>query len=376
MSFLKQEVTMPKFSVPKLSFGKPARRSSHPRRSGGGRPTAVTGLEISATQLIAAQAEIAGGQIVAQRVVSHPIAPNIVRDGVVLDAQALTAALRECFKEHKLGRRVRIGLATPRTVLRVIDLPPLAEEDVAAALLVQAQDRIPMPLDRAVLDHQTVGLVDTPDGQRLQVIVVATERAAVDVLLDATRAAGLRAEGIDLSVFAAIRAVSGAEPPRGPLLYVQLGDLVNLAIAESGVCRFTRQAPQGLAFVLQRLAELRECTAAEAYALVLSAAGPYETADPDDVRAVGALLGQVATELGSELRATAEFYGTQSGLTVSEGIVTGALAPLRGFVPALAAASGLELTCGEVHTEAGVHLDVDPRVAPVAVGLCAGSVGR
>ena len=386
MSFLKQEVKMPKLSMSRPSLRKPSlpkrgsetpsRRSSHPRRPAGGRATAVTGLEISATQLIAAQAEIAGGRIVAQRVVSHPLPADIVREGVVLDAPALAAQLREFFREHKLGRRVRVGLATPRTVLRVIDLPPLPEEDVAAALLVQAQDRIPMPLDRAVLDHQTVGLIDTPDGQRLQVIVVATERAAVDVLLEATRGAGLRAEGIDLSVFAAIRAVSGAEPPRGPLLYVQLGDLVNLAIAESGVCRFTRQAPQGLAFILQRLAELRDCTIAEAHALLLSAAGPFETADPEDVRAVGALLGQVAAELGSELRATAEFYGTQSGLTVGEGIVTGALAPLRGFVPALADASGLELTCGEVHTAPDTLLDVDPRVAPVAVGLCAGSVGR
>ncbi len=37
-----------------------------------------------------------------------------------------------------------------------------------------------MPLDRAVMDFHKVGLVDTPEGQRLRVIVVVTEREGVD----------------------------------------------------------------------------------------------------------------------------------------------------------------------------------------------------
>ncbi len=380
MSFLKKEVTLPKLGVPKLP-----RRPSHPAPAAPrrglpavSRGSGVTGLEIGASQMIAAEARLTDGRIVARRTVVRDLPSGLVRDGVVLDAEALGEQLREMFAGTRLSRRVRVGLATPRTVLRVIDLPPLAEADISAALKLQAQDRIPMPLDRAVLDHQTIGLVDTPDGPRMRVIVVATERAAVDTLLDTLRRAHLKPAGIDLSVFAAIRAVSSAEPVPGPVLYAQLGDLVNLAIAESGVCHFTRQAPQGLAFVLQRLVDRRGGSLAEAQALLFAAAGG-DLADAALAagREGGALLGQVATELGSELRAAAEFYGTQAGATVSEGIVTGALAPLRGFVPALAEASGLELRCGEVQTvEGGALDDVDLRVAPVAVGLCVGSLER
>ncbi len=380
MSFLKKEVTLPKLSLPTFS-----RRPSHPaaapaprrRRSPGVRGSGVTGLEIGASQMIAAEARLSEGRIVARRAVVRDLPSGLVRDGVVLDAETLGDELRAMFNGSRLSRRVRVGLATPRTVLRVLDLPPLAEADIPAALQLQAQDRIPMPLDRAVLDHQTVGLVDTPDGQRMRVIVVATERAAVDTLLEALRRAHLKPVGIDLSVFAAMRAVSEPEPVTGPVLYAQLGDLVNLAIAESGVCRFTRQAPQGLAYVLQRLVELRGGSLAEAHALLFTAAGSdSDDADPEDMRAVGRLLGQVATELGSELRAASEFYGTQAGATVGEGIVTGTLAPLRGFVPALAEASGLELRCGEVQTVERALDELDPRVAPVAVGLCVGSLER
>ena len=371
MSFLTKEVTLPKLRLPQLTtptFRPPRRSAPTPRVNG------VVGLEIGATQAIAAQARLEDGRIVAEQVAARPLAPGLVRNGLVVDGDALVAELRELFAEHKLGRRVRVGLATPRTILRVIDLPPLDEADVRIALPMQAQDRIPMPLERAVLDHQTVGLVDTPEGQRLRVIVVATEREPVDTLLGVLRSAGLRPEGIDLSVFAAMRAVSGAAPEEGPVLYAQLGDLVNLAIADSGVCKFTRQAPQGLGLVLERLAEQRGGSLQDAHALLLAAAGDDQgQSTREDISEVGALLARVATELGSELRAAAEFYGNQSGQSVGHGIVTGALAPLTGFVPALTEASGLDLISGEATVaDDGALGGCDPRVAAVAVGLAVG----
>ena len=251
-----------------------------------------------------------------------------MRDGLVTDSDQLAAELKRLFAEHKFSKRVRVGLATPRTVLRVIDLPPLEDKDIRTALKVQAQERIPMPLDRAVLDFQKVGLVDTPEGQRLRVIVVATEREGVDQLLDTLRRAGLKPEGIDLSVFSVIRALGHLRQDDGPVLYAQLGDLVNIAIAEIGVCRFTRQAPQGLAMVLGRLAENRGIPVEQAHAIL-------NGADTDDVHdgdlPAADLLKRTAMELGSELRAAAEFYSSQfdSGI-VTTGVVAGALAPLPG----------------------------------------------
>ncbi|MGH2896706.1 MAG: pilus assembly protein PilM [Solirubrobacteraceae bacterium] len=364
MSVLNKQLSMP--SLPSLKLRKPSRPA---RRS-----ATVTGLEIGATHAIAAQARLQGGQIVAERVAARSLPSGLMRDGLVTEPERLAAELKSLFAEHKLSKRVRVGLATPRTVLRVIDLPPLDEKDIRTALMMQAQERIPMPLDRAVMDYQTVGLVDTPDGQRMRVIVVVTEREGVDQLLDTLHRAGLKPEGIDLSVFSVIRALSHLEQSEGPVLYAQLGDLVNIAIAEGGVCRFTRQAPQGVAMVLGRLAESRGIPVDEARALLLGN-GAGEVLDDGDLT-VADLLKRTAAELGSELRAAAEFYSTQFGAIVGTGIVAGPLAPLPGFVEALAAASGLELTCGEVIAASADALgDVDGRIAPVATGLAVGELG-
>ena len=379
---------MPKLRRPSLPSrpsrpsraSRPARRSRpsvHLRAPSRRTPT-VTGLEIGATQAIVAQARLENGQIVTERAAARALPHGLMSEGLVTAPDRLAAELRELFAEHGFSKRVRVGLATPRTVLRVIDLPPLEEKDIRAALLMQAQERIPMPLDRAVMDFHTVGLVDTPDGRRLRVIVVVTEKEGVERLLDTLKLAGLKPEGIDLSIFAVIRALASVRETPGPVLYAQLGDLVNIAIAESGVCRFTRQAPQGLTVVLERLAEMRAIPIDEARILLHGLGRPR----PDGAAAGGdqdifALLGRIAAELGSELRAAAEFYSTQFGSgVVSAGVVTGQLAPVPGFVDSLAAASGLELICGEVTAARADALGgVDARLAPVASGLAVGELG-
>jgi type IV pilus assembly protein PilM len=362
MSVLKKQIAMP--SLPSVRVRKPSRRVA-----------TVTGLEIGATQAIAAQARLEDGGILAERVAARPLPPGLMRDGLVTDPDRLAGELKALFAEHKFSKRVRVGLATPRTVLRVIDLPPLDDKDIRTALVMQAQERIPMPLDRAVMDFQKVGLIDTPGGQRLRVIVVVTEREGVDQLLDTLRRAGLKPEGIDLSIFAVIRALGKMDVTHGPVLYAQLGDLVNMAIAEADVCRFTRQAPQGLAMVLGRLAENRGIPVDEAHALLLQ--GGEADAQHDGDLPVADLLARTAAELGSELRAAAEFYATQFGTgAVTAGVVAGPLAPLPGFIPALAAASGLDITCGEVNLAApGALRDVDGPLAPVATGLAVGELG-
>ena len=78
-------------------------------------------------------------------------------------APALTEALKAMWAEHDLPKRVRLGIANQRIVVRTLDLPPLDDEKaLAAAVRVEAPDHIPMPMDEAVLDFQSLGIVDDP----------------------------------------------------------------------------------------------------------------------------------------------------------------------------------------------------------------------
>jgi type IV pilus assembly protein PilM len=152
------------------------------------------------------------------------------------------------FREARMDKRVRVGVANQRTVLRTLELPPLTDrKELATAVRFQAEDQVPMPLESAVLDFHALGVIDTPAGPRQRVIVVAAQRDMVERLLDAVRGAGLRPEGIDLSAFALIRSLYRAdEQHAGRVLYLNVGGLTNMAIAEGVVCRFTRVVGGGL----------------------------------------------------------------------------------------------------------------------------------
>jgi type IV pilus assembly protein PilM len=240
-----------------LSFGR--------RGSGAG----LVGLDIQPGYVAAVQADV-NGSIAIRHAVAAPLAPDTIREGEVLDESLLSETLRQIFKDDRLSNRVRLGVANQRTVLRVLELPPVTDQkELAAAVRFQAEDQIPMPLSNAVLDYQSLGLIDTPNGERQRVAVVAAQRDMVEKLLSAVRDAGLRPEGVDLSAFALIRSLYRAETgSQGRVLYLNVGGLTNMAIAEGLVCRFTRVVGGGLEAMASEIAERRGIPLTEARALL------------------------------------------------------------------------------------------------------------
>jgi len=236
-----------------------------------GRPSRadVVGLDIQPGFVAAVRARV-NGSILAEQAAALPLPGDAVRDGEVMDEDALSDVLRELFAKSGLSRRVRVGVANQRTVLRTLELPPVTDEkELAAAVAFQAQDQVPMPLSNAVMDFHPLGIVDTPAGPRQRVVLVAAQRDMIERLLAAVRRAGLSPQGVDLSAFALIRSLYRPDPGEpGRVLYLNVDGLTNLAIAEGTVCRFTRVVGSGLEGMASELAERRSIVLTEARALL------------------------------------------------------------------------------------------------------------
>ena len=71
---------------------------------------------------------------------------------------------------------------------------------------------------------------------------MAARRKMIETLLEAVKAAGLKAEGVDLDAFALVRAlaVDTDEPDPGARVFCHLGGVTNLAVAVGTNCFFTR----------------------------------------------------------------------------------------------------------------------------------------
>jgi type IV pilus assembly protein PilM len=388
---------MPSLSNPNLSL-KFARRGSR------GGPMLV-GLDIQPGYVSAVQARV-NGSIVVQQAAGSPLPPDTVREGEVLDGGALTETLREMFRDSRLDKRVRVGVANQRTVLRTLELPPLTDrKELATAVRFQAEDQVPMPLDSAVLDFHPLGVVDTPAGPRQRVIVVAAQRDMIERLLAAVRGAGLRPEGVDLSAFALIRSLHRAdEEHAGRVLYLNVGGLTNMAIAEGTVCRFTRVVGGGLESMASDIAErhgiklhdARELLAAvdlEEDAVVApspygSSATPAESdealaelggapAESDgatserpaiDARPV---LASGVREIAGEVRNSLDFHRSQDGGgEVSSIVLSGPALQISGFASALQAELRVPITPQTVGLhEEGAAGSVSAERLAIATGL-------
>src|SRR3954463_10523491 len=193
----------------------------------------VCGLPLEQSEAIAAVAGLDNGLAV-QRAAAVDLPLGAVRDGEVVDAELLGASLKRLFAEHKLPKRVRVGVSNQRTIMRTIDLPPLERDaEIAAAVRMHAPEHIAMPLDQALTDYQVLGLVDTPEGPRMRVVVVATDRESIERLLEALRVAGRRPAGVDLAAFALIRALHDrTREEEGAVLYAHVAGTTTMAIAE------------------------------------------------------------------------------------------------------------------------------------------------
>jgi type IV pilus assembly protein PilM len=338
---------------------------------------AVVGLDLDPGHIAAAEVTVNGSLSLTRGAVA-PLRPGIVRDGEVADVPALAEALKAFFADNRLSNRVRLGIANQRIVVRTLDLPPLEDEKaLAAAVKVQAPDHIPMPMDEAILDWQSLGSVETSSGQpRTRVVVVAVRREMVDRLVAATREAGLKLEGIDLSAFGMIRALAGGRKAQGAVLYVSIGGLTNVAVANASGCLFTRAAAGGLDAMVHTLSERRGLTLEHARQW-LSHVGlhaPLEAieGDPDLVAAARTVLEEGVHQSADTVRNSLNFYRMQeSAEQVEAGVLTGPAVAIPGFVESLSEQLRLPL---EPAVVASQDEDADLGRLTVAAGLAVENV--
>jgi type IV pilus assembly protein PilM len=331
----------------------------------------LVGLDIEPSAVTAAQVSV-NGSITIDRAAIVPLEAGVVRDGEVADVEALAEALRTLYRENKgLDKRVRIGIANAKIVVRTIELPPISDrKELETAVRFQAQDQIPMPLDAAVLDFHPLDIVDNGDGPRQRVLLVAARRDMVDRVLAAARAAGLRPEGIDLAAFAMIRALHRPGPEE-PVLYLSIGGLTNLAVAIGSRCLFTRVVGGGSEALAVELAERKALTLEHSRAWLehVGLTSPIQEVAGDEaiVTEARSVLQDGVRRIAVEARNSLDFHTAQDAQPqVGRVVLTGAALSIPGFAEALGAELGLPV---EALSLAGAPDEIGAGRLSVAAGL-------
>ncbi len=348
-----------------------------------GRRTAI-GLDIGTSSVRAAELALrsSGPELVHFGQIALP--EGALRDGEVVDGPAVTAAIRELWSGVKFShKKVTVGVANPRVVVRQVEVPYLKGGELRKALPMLVGDQVPIDIDQAVLDFAALEEIHTSDGARsLSGLLVAGVEEMIVRTVDAVMAAGLNPTVVDLNSFAVLRAIA-TTPGLGlnarPEAVVDIGaDLTNIVVHENGIPRFVRILLSGGRQVSHALVEDLGLTLIDAEQTKREI-GLAE--GPGPVAPAARSMSRAALELIEEIRGSLDYYSaTSSNGSVTRVVLSGGGARLRGFperlserlrVPVDVGSTLSGLSVGGTGLSAAQLGFVDP-IAAVPVGLALG----
>ena len=336
----------------------------------------VVGLDIGTTAVRAAEVSVRRGQVVLERIGQAGLPGGAVVDGEVQDPAAVATAIKDLWRRTRISsRRVIIGVANQRVVVRLVDLPWMQPSELRSSLAFQAGDYLPIPVDQTELDYAVIGEQEASGQRLLRVLLVAAQKDMLAGHLAAVREAGLRPEGIDLNPIALLRSlgpVAGFE--EGAEALIDVGARVtNMVVHDNGVLRFVRILLMGgedVTSTLERALEVDRDTA-ERTKLTASAGGEV---DPE----AGDLVAERLEVFVEEVRGSLDFYRSQQDATpLGRVVVSGGGSLLGPLVERLQAATGVPtergrtlagIRVGRLGLDAEALAELEPTIA-VPVGL-------
>lgn len=294
----------------------------------------LIGLDIGTSAVRAAQVSVGRGTPSLTSFGQVALPPGVVVDGEIRDQGAVAEAISQLVKRTKItGKRVILGVANQRVVVRQVDLPYLEEKDFRSSLKFQVADHIPMPVDAAELDYQILGDFMTDSGERMmRVLLVAAATDMVEAFVGTAAAAGLEPAGVDLTPFAVARAVSpaarGEAGTPGAEAIVDVGaGVTSIYIHHSGEPRFVRILLVGGDDATNSLSSELGVPFDEAEAMKLDLGRGVGT--PDGQR----ILQTRVAALVDEIRGSLDYYVSQEDSEpVSSVIMTGGGSLTPGLV--------------------------------------------
>jgi type IV pilus assembly protein PilM len=292
------------------------------------RSTPRVGLDFEQTLMAAAQIRGVRQSQVLTNAAVEPLPSGLIVEGEVVDVAGLASVLKSFWRKKRFtGRRVLLGVANQKIVVRTMEFPIIDEKELRAAVEFQAQEHIPIPVEEAVLDYRVTSTFSTEDGKgRQRILLVAAQRDMVGQFVEVARKAGLTVDGIDLQAFALARALS---PPdlsmadggqnKAATALVNIGSgITNLVVVVGETPQFTRAISLGSESLIDALtADLRvNQTEAWRLAVTVGLPGPAEEypADitPEVAARIHASLESTCETFSDEIRRSVDYYHTQA----------------------------------------------------------------
>lgn len=264
----------------------------------------LLGLDIGSSAIKLAQVRETKQGYRLQQLHIKPLKRGIVEAGLVNDADELMRVLRGFVHESRVPRgRVAMAVSGSAVMVKPIQVPQMAIEDLEEQLVWEAEQYIPYDLDEIYFDYYVLAARESLEGEapQMTVLLVAARRDIIEERVQIIRQAGLIPCVVDVDGFAIANMYHVNYPgERGETAtctaLVNIGaSTMNMDIMKGGAAVFTRDVPFGGDRYTEAIQQALDCSFEEAEST------KRRGGDFTDVVEIGALHQEVSGEISKTL---------------------------------------------------------------------------
>ncbi len=153
------------------------------------------------------------------------IKPGLVEGGEIKDETALAKIIKQALVKIK-GERIKTkhliaSLPEKKAFLQVIQMPKMEQEELKTAVPFEAENYVPLPIEKVYLDFQVISSSDQSD--RFNILIAAIPKKTVDPYVSCFRKAGLIPIALEIESQSIVRAVVKNKISPFPLLIIDFG---------------------------------------------------------------------------------------------------------------------------------------------------------
>ena len=203
----------------------------------------VFGIDISDLSLKIVKLRKKSGRLSLASFGETKIEPGIIKGGEIKDENALSEIIKKALFQVR-GDRIKTryavaSLPEERAFLQVIQMPLMEPEEIRKAVYFEAENYVPMPMEKVYLDAQIVNSA-SENLDHADVLIAAMPKSTVDSYASSFQKSGLKPIVFEIESQAIARSLVEDEKSTEPLLLIDIGATRASFIVFSGYSiRFT-----------------------------------------------------------------------------------------------------------------------------------------
>lgn len=199
----------------------------------------IIGLDIGNSTIKIASLKKEGESFVIESVAAAPSTPKGMASESLIDLQALADVISKLFDSSQVkGKDVALSLPENQVFTKVVQMPDLSSQELAAALKFEMEQYVPLPLDQAKTDWEILSRNEANGKKTVDVMIVAAPLSLLDKYQKVMQLAGLNPEVVETEIVSDHRSLLPLINNKNSNMIVHIGaTTTSVAIVKNGIIK-------------------------------------------------------------------------------------------------------------------------------------------